>query len=201
VKRLCLLLALASCSRSKAHHYDLADISWAEYTGGLPMHGAGEIVVDLSVDPKGQVEDWSKVTGSIEVTCAGCVLGDDRAKLAMPSKLMGGGALEFGHLAIGTITGGMVLAGGNYQGTLTMSSADLEVEVEAHGHLARRLGDSTADGCIAFRPTQALEARSPQTFALLSVTGATQRADGFFTIALSGTVHDLRRFARDCSTR
>ncbi len=171
----------------------------AETLGGLPMTGLADLTIDLTI-PK--VEDAVKakqITGTIAASCpAGCGLGNGTSALAMP----GLGSVPFGRLDLGAIEIRAVIKGGR----LTMDQFDLASDdVELHARLGVDFADevdaSTIDGCVWWKPKEALLRREPKTHALLSTTGATADGEGFFSIKVGGTLGQIKRMAQDCRTR
>ena len=55
-----------------------------------------------------------------------------------------------------------------------------------------------SDGCIRYRPTDALRERDPKMHALLEITGAHRDDDGWFQIAIQGPLAGLKWLAKPC---
>jgi hypothetical protein len=70
--------------------------------------------------------------------------------------------------------------------------------VRVDGTLAKDVDELALDGCIRFRPTDALRERDPKMHALLEMTGAHLDDAGWFHIALQGRLADLEWLAKPC---
>lgn len=73
-----------------------------------------------------------------------------------------------------------------------MFDATLRIE------LADALADSTLDGCMWFKPDPRLVARDAKMHALISTTGATADADGYFQIKVTGRIGARKYVAQQC---
>jgi hypothetical protein len=168
----------------------------AETLGGLPMTGLADVAIDLTVPKSGGVTKYKEITGTIAASCpAGCSLGNGKAQLAMP----GLGAIDFGNVDLGAVDIRAVIKDGH----LTMNQFDvLSNDFEMHARLrldfAEALEASTVDGCLWFKPKDALMKREPKTYAALMTTGASTDSEGFFSIKLTGTVGGIKRLAQEC---
>jgi hypothetical protein len=192
-----VLAVLAAC-KSHAPQFQPVDREVvARWTGGLPISGDLRSKVDLSVDPAQPVEDWSKVTGRVELACEHCVIGDDRTKLSMGGLV---GDLELGHIDLGKIAANATFADGKVHIVGSVSSPESEVHVRVDGKLAKRAEDTQIDGCVRFRPLDPLRQRDPKAFDVMLITGAERRADGLFAIKLAGKLGEMVRLNRDCKT-
>src|SRR5689334_12894974 len=188
---------LVACSSSSSERvYSLEDLELEKFIG-LPVSGDGRLVVSKSlISPT----NWSNVRGHATFVCEGCALGDDHTTLkdfvwAPPE------GLQFGHLALGEIDGRADFGDGHVKARMSVRSEDLEIVVRVDGVLANRKEDVTLNGCIQFRPADALRERDPRMHALLSVTGAESDDAGWFYISLEGPVGELRRYAKRCEAR
>src|SRR5439155_7956935 len=64
----------------------LRDLPIAAQLGGIPMSGAADIAIDLTVPKAGARTDFRGAIGEIDVGCPkGCTIGDDVAKLKVPA--------------------------------------------------------------------------------------------------------------------
>lgn len=163
--------------------------------GGLPMSGLADVAIDLAVPVQGGARRYRESSGSIAVSCAaGCVLGDDRAKLTVR-----GQALEFGKVAIDKLDARVDIGDGRVELTRwDVASKDLALNARLRIDLADTFDASVIDGCVWFRPAADLARRDPKTAAVLATTGAIADADGFFQIRISGTVGARKYLSQAC---
>jgi type II secretion system protein N len=168
----------------------------AETLGGLPMTGLADLSIDLTVPKAGGVTKYKEISGSIAASCpAGCAVGNGKTQFAMP----GAGEVDFGRVDLGAVDIRAVIKAGH----LTMNqfdlvSGDFEMHAQLRLDFADALDNSTVDGCIWFKPKDALRVREPKTYTMLSLTGASVDAAGFYSIKLAGTVGGVKRLAQDC---
>jgi hypothetical protein len=168
----------------------------AETLGGLPMTGLADVAIELTVPKPGGVTKYKEITGTITASCpAGCSLGNGKAQLAAP----GLGNIDFGNVDLGAIEIRAVIKDGH----LTMNqfdivSGDFEMHARLRLDFAEALEASTVDGCIWFKPKDALMKREPKTYAVLATTGASADSEGFFSIKVAGTVGGIKRLAEEC---
>lgn len=168
----------------------------AETLGGLPMTGLADVTIDLTVPKAKGVTKYKEINGTIAASCpSGCSLGNGKAQLVMP----GLGNLDFGNVDLGAIDIRAVIKDGH----LTMNqfdvvSGDFEMHARLRLDFAEALDASTVDGCIWFKPKDALMKREPKTYAVLSTTGASVDSAGFFSIKVTGTVGGIKRLAQEC---
>lgn len=191
------VLATACSQPSNTRTYELDDLPVTEWTAGLPVNGDGRLVTKL-LPP--EPIDWSRVTGSAVFTCDGCTLGDDETPLRISSWITDApDGIYFSHLTFDTVRARADFAEGRVRFTSQWHSSEVVLDAEVHGELAPRAADTRLDGCVVFRPLDALLRRDPRMHALLSMTGASTDEHGDFTIKLEGTLGDMRRFAKPCS--
>ena len=144
---------------------------------GLPVSGTADIDIALEV-PNGSA---AQIVGHARVACTKCRIGDDS------------------HLDFDRIDVALDVANGRAEITRwKVESPDLELELSGHVELASALGSSQVTGCVRFRPSEALRTGNPKTFALFSVTGAPLGDDGFYSIALEGTIDAMKRLGKVC---
>ncbi len=189
-----LLLAIAACGH-RATTYDLDDLPVTAWTAGLPVRGDGQLLVTLvPLHPS----DWSHVTGTVDFACDGCTLGDDRAKLDIPSWDGDDRGVPFGHLTFDTVRAHAAFAGGHVHLTSHWRSSEFVLDADVSGTLAPAADDIEISGCVAFRVLEPLRRRDPKLHALLSITGAPIDERGTYHIKLAGTLGKLKRLGRDC---
>ena len=168
----------------------------AETLGGLPMTGLADVTIDLTVPKADGVTKYKEINGSIAASCpAGCSLGNGKGQVALP----GLGNVDFGNVDLGAIDIRAVIKNGH----LTMNqfdivSGDFEMHARLRLDFAESLEASTVDGCLWFKPKDALMKREPKTYAVLSTTGANVDSEGFYSIKVGGSVGGIKRLAQDC---
>jgi hypothetical protein len=194
--RIIWLVVLAACSSRSERSYGLDDLPVTAWTAGLPVTGDGKLVVALS---PAEPTDWSVVTGHVTFTCDGCTLGDDRAQLQI--EFWDSKGVDFGHLTFDTVRARADFAGGRVRVTAEWRSPELELDAVVHGELAPAAADTRLDGCVRFRPTDALRQRDVKLHALVSITGAPADDAGRFFITLDGTLGEMRRLGKICELR
>ncbi len=168
----------------------------AEVMSGLPMSGLANITVDVTVPKVDGKARYRQATGSFAFACpTGCTLGNDRAKLVLRDL----GEIDVGHVTFDRIDARAELADGHVKLTRwELVSKDLVFNASLRIELADVLADSTLDGCMWFKPAPGLLERDPKTHALISTTGATADADGFFQIKIGGRIGARKYLAQQC---
>jgi type II secretion system protein N len=160
----------------------------------LPVSGAIDVAVDVVVPGR----DLRSANGNIEVGCRRCQVGDDVTRLKMKMGYLGD-SVEFGHITVDRLVARIELANGAAElATWRFVSPDLELELSLRTELAQDWASSPIHGCLRYKVRPELEERSPKMAALLAITGAMLGEDGFFHIALEGTLGDIKKLARNC---
>jgi hypothetical protein len=115
------------------------------------------------------------------------------------ARAFAGDGIDFGHLAFGKIDLEVVFAQGHADITrFVVESEDLSLALTVHLELATAFEQAKIDGCVRFKPSEALATRAPKTAALLATTGAPLAPDGMYTIKLEGTLADMKRLGTVC---
>ncbi|MBA2538230.1 MAG: type II secretion system protein GspN [Deltaproteobacteria bacterium] len=196
--------AQASHIRYGGKQVSLADIPIISEKIGLPVTGTGDVSIDLTIPKVGRTPDYTKATGTISIACTKCQIGDDTARLKMPTKskranAFAGEGVWFGHVTIDSLELTMIAANGRLELTSwKFVSPDIDIQLALTVELRKSLQDSDLDGCVRFKVSDALEKRDPKTHAALWLTGAHLGADRFFNIAVQGAVKNPRRISREC---
>ena len=133
--------------------------------------------------------DYSKTAGLIEVHIEQGVLGDGKAKLAVPGDPFLSQGLTFPKLALGNVTGRVVFD----RGRATLSdvrsqSADAEIALEGYVELRDPLPLSELRLYLRFRPSPALIKREPTMEILSNAMAAGKRSDGSLGFSVTGTM-------------
>jgi type II secretion system protein N len=143
--------------------------------------------------------DYSKTNGLLEIRIEQGVLGDGKAKLAVPGDPFLSQGLTFPKLSLGNVTARVVFD----RGRATLSdvrsqSGDAEISLEGYIELRDPPPLSELHLYLRFRPSPALLKREPTMEILSNAMAAGKRADGSLGFALTGTVANPRsRPAKD----
>ena len=143
--------------------------------------------------------DYSKTNGLIELRVEQGVLGDGKAKLAVPGDPFLSQGLTFPKLSLGNVTARVVFE----RGRATLSdvrsqSGDAEISLEGYVELRDPPPLSELHLYLRFRPSPALLKREPTMEILTNAMAAGKRSDGSLGFALTGTVSNPRsRPAKD----
>lgn len=186
--------------RAAGTKVDASTLPLAAFLGGLPLTGLVDLDVSIDVGSGAADLAW----GHVNVACNGCKLGDDVAKLVpgggnARAAAFAGNGLDFGHLAVDHFA--MQAKLDNGVGRITAwdwQSPELDLKVSGTVELAHDPKQSVVHGCIRFKPTDKLRKEQPKTYAVIQLTGAPVADDGYFTIALEGTVGEMKRLGRSC---
>lgn len=192
--------ACGNAARDRSQRrYDISSLPVHEWTRGLPVRGDGTITIAITpTDPT----DWRTATGVIDVGCDGCTLGDDRTRVLIPELTdEGSEGVEFGHITFTTVRAHVELRQGHMLATARLRSPDVELDLEVRGTMQPTVLETALDGCVHFRPTDALRQRDYRTHSVLSLTGANLNASGWYTIEINGTLGAMRRYAKPCTLR
>jgi hypothetical protein len=199
--------AQASRVRYGGKQVSLAEVPILADRIGLPISGTADVSIDLTIPKVGNTPDYTKTTGTISIVCTKCRIGDDKAKLKMPTRNARASAfasegISFGQLGIDGLEMNLTAAHGRLELThWKFASPDVDLDLSLTVELSKSLQDSGVDGCVRFKPADSLEKRSPKTHAMLSLTGATLGSDAYFSIMVQGAVKNPRALARECSTK
>ena len=133
--------------------------------------------------------DYNKATGLIEIRVENGVLGDGKAKLAVPGDPFLSQGLTFPKLSLGNVTGRVVFD----RGRATLSdvrsqSSDAEISLEGYVELRDPIQLSELRLYLRFRPSPALIKREPTMEILTNAMAVGKRSDGSLGFSLTGTV-------------
>ena len=168
---------------------DLGQIPGLEGLVKLPMTGVLKAGGDLEL-PKSH---FAEGKGEFKVECKGCSIGDGKAKLVIPGDAFLQQGVTVPKIQLGDPKGSLVIEKGtakmtNFEG----HSPDMDIKIEGDIALRDPWPFSTANLCLAFRPTQALIKREA-VFELLgrSLDANAKRADGYYTVRISGRLDSM----------
>lgn len=192
---------------------------------GLPIVGKLNFAIDLdlptSKNKMGRSStDWTKVDGSLDLSCANCTLGDGHTKLKpllknKSQQVMVGDGIDFGEVHIASLSAHAVFTAavgdpdahssgykpGKFDITkFDVKSPDGEVHIDYTMTMATTIDESIVAGCLRFKGDESLlkKEEGKKTYAAISTTGAELRSDGLFHIKLTDRFKDMKRLNMDC---
>lgn len=192
---------------------------------GLPMTGKLNFAVALDLpNSKNKMgresTDWTKVDGSLDLSCTNCTLGDGHTKLKpllknKSQQVMVGDGIDFGEVHIASLSAHAVFTAavgdpdahssgykpGKFDITkFELKSPDGEVHIDYTMTMATTIDESIVAGCLRFKGDESLLKREEgkKTYAAISTTGAELRSDGLFHIKLTDRFKDMKRLNMDC---
>lgn len=168
---------------------DLAELPWIKAAINLPV--IGQLRIDLDIkSPKKRI---SEAKGRLAFACAGCVLGDGKAKLIVKGSPLLAEGLGLPRIRLGDFNGKIVFdkGVGRISG-IQIKSQDLEFFLEGEITLADPLAQSRVDLYIRFKPSESLLKSSEKLRTIIELTAQMgKRPDGFIGFRLSGTLRRL----------
>ena len=174
------------------HRLELAELPVARFTGGLPARGTIELGANVNVPLGGSGVDLRHARGRFAVRCLGaCQLGDDRTPLRPPGRVadLAPDGVPFTHLDLTGLEAHVAIADGHLRlHDWKLASADLELDVALDVTLAASVERSRLDGCVTYRPTEALRARDGTLAAMLDLMTAGTDDAGHHHLVVGGTV-------------
>ena len=192
---------------------------------GLPMTGKLNFAVNLDLPTaKNKIgrssTDWTKVDGSLDLSCTNCTLGDGHTKLKpllknKSQQVMVGDGIDFGEVHIASLSAHAVFtpavgdpdahSSGYKPGKFDITkfevkSPDGEVHIDYTMTMATTIDESIVAGCLRFKGDESLLKREEgkKTYAAISTTGAELRSDGLFHIKLTDRFKDMKRLNLAC---
>lgn len=173
---------------------------------GLPLTGLVDVTIDIGVPRVVGKRDHRLAAGFADIRCTGCKLGDDVAKLkpkarSTRSSVFAEMGLSFGHLTFDAALKVSIKDGRAELVAWRFTSPDLQLELALTVALHARYAEGQLDGCIRFRPTEALRKRDARTADLLVLVGAPLGADGFYSLTVKGTIGSPKPIATECTTK
>jgi type II secretion system protein N len=152
---------------------------------GLPLEAKLDGKLDIEM-PKQMLADGS---GRIDLVADDIVLGDGKAKLAVPSDPFLAAGLTFPKVRLGKLEGHITIEHGRLRfDDVRMHSADADVTLEGYVELHDPLSTSMLHGYLRFRPSEALAKREPTVELLTNAVSRAKRADGFLGFSLTGSM-------------
>jgi type II secretion system protein N len=170
----------------EAHTLGLAQVPGVARGIGLPVEGTLDVTGEVKL-PKGLA---AQAVGLFELLCEGCVVGDGKAKLVVPSNPLLAAGLTIPRLKLGRIQGSVVIDKGRATfKDLHGRSSDVELALEGYIELRDPLPFSVLHLYLRFKLAPALVQREP-TLELVSTAlgGQGRRPDGFLGLAITGTL-------------
>jgi type II secretion system protein N len=168
---------------------DLGQIPGLEGLVKLPMSGIMKAAGSIEM-PKGHL---AEAKGDLKIDCKTCTIGDGKAKLVIPGDAFLQQGVTVPKIGLGSPEGKLVIEKGTAKITgFEGHSPDMDIKIEGDIALRDPWQFSTANLCLAFRPTQALIKREA-VFELLgrSLDQTAKRADGYYTVRVSGRLDSM----------
>jgi len=148
----------SSAVKIEIEELPLYDVPKARQALNAPLHGLFGLEVDLEMPGN----KFAKASGTIDLTCAGCTIGDGETKLYIPgSKGLKDGTV-IPQIDLGTFVGKMIVDKGvaKTEGLMETKSDDVEVSVEGEIDFNDPFPTSRFDMTVKVNLTQALQQRS-----------------------------------------
>lgn len=148
----------SSAVKIEIEELPLYDVPKARQALNAPLHGLFGLKVDLEMPGN----KFAKASGTIDLTCAGCSIGDGETKLYIPgSKGLKDGTV-IPQIDLGTFVGKMIVEKGvaKTEGLMETKSDDVEVSVEGEIDFNDPFPKSRFDMIVKVNLTQALQQRS-----------------------------------------
>lgn len=165
---------------------------------GLPLGGLGDGRIRLAL-PK---NDWSKASGRVDLSCTvGCTVGDGVARVYPKAKreadaLMVKDGFPVDTINISRFVLGIAIAKGEAKrDKFEFESPDGDIAIDFNIKLAKKINDSTINGCIKYKCSGDYLAKSP---AACELGSPAVDADGFRNIKLTGKLDKMRRLGSVC---
>jgi type II secretion system protein N len=173
----------------KSEDLAMAELPGVKETINLPLAGT----LGLSLDLEMPTNKLATSVGSMRWACAGCAIGDGKAKLKVAGNPMLSEGLSLPRLKLGDFTGRITFDKGvGKLQAVQARSPDGELYVEGEVRLADPLPFSQIDLYVRFRLSDALLKSSEKLKLILQlVEGMGKRADGFYGLRLQGTLARL----------
>jgi type II secretion system protein N len=166
------------------------DLAMAQLPGvreaiNLPLAGKLGLTMDLALP----TNRTGETNGTISWTCAGCEIGDGKAKLKVAGNPMLAEGLSLPRIRLGNLTGRVVFdkGVGRLQG-VQARSPDGELSLEGEIRLADPINYSQLDLYLRFKFSDALLKSAEKLQLLLQlIESMGKRPDGFYGVRLTGT--------------
>ena len=156
----------------------------------LPLLGTLDAKGELkgNLDQRTMAPQVQSLLGELNLTVAGCVLGNGKAQLKIPGDPFLSQGLTFPRVELGKVTGRIRVEKGRvtFEG-MRAKSADAEAALDGYIELREPLQFSELHLYLRLRPSAALAGREPKIQMLESALMMGKRADGFLGLSLQGT--------------
>jgi type II secretion system protein N len=174
--------------RVKARELAMAELPGVKDAINLPLAGKLDLNLNLTVTPN-RVTDTN---GSLGWTCAGCAIGDGKAKLRIAGNPMLAEGLSLPQVRLGDFTGKVVIEKGMARlQTVQARSLDGEIYIEGEIRLVDPFPQSLADLYVRFKATDAFIKKSDKLQLLMQLADAGKRSDGYYGVRLTGALSRL----------
>jgi type II secretion system protein N len=175
--------------RVTAKELDLGDVPWVKNAINLPLTGKFSLNLELDL-PKQRL---AEAKGSMAWSCAGCALGDGKAKLTIASNPMLAEGLGLPKIRLGDFVGAIVFdKGTGHLQNVQFKSPDLEATIEGEIHLAQPMAATRVDIYIRFKLSDTLLRNSEKLRTIMDLTSQMgKRPDGFLGLHASGSLQSM----------
>ncbi len=171
-------------------HVVSEDIALAELPGvkeaiNLPLAGKINLEIDM-VTPGNKL---GEANGKIVWTCAGCAVGDGKAKLKVASNPLLAEGLSLPRLRLGDFSGNILFEKGlgKLQG-VQARSPDGDLLIEGEIRLAEPLAYAGVDLYVRFKLSEALLKSADKLQLLMQIAESMgKRPDGYYGLRMTGT--------------
>ena len=176
--------------KQASHHIEAHDIT---FTGapsirqavGIPVEGVARLVLDVTAPQK----QLAQASGSLELDIEDIVIGDGKAKLAIPGDPFLSAGITFPKLNLGKLSGRVAIEKGRARfESVRVSSPDADATLDGYIDLRDPIGRSEIHAYLKFRPSDALVKREPTIELLNNAMTAGKRLDGYLGFQLTGTL-------------
>ena len=168
---------------------NLSQVPYLSDTLGLPLKGSFSNKIDLTV-PENR---WSKASGTLEIECEECTIGDGKALLKVPGNPLLAIGITLPKLRLGRFGGQIKVTKGvaTFE-NFSAHSPDIEAALEGTFNLRDPVSYSEANAYLRFKVSAELKKRDPRFELLENGLQTAKRADGFFGVQILGLLKGLR---------
>jgi type II secretion system protein N len=174
--------------RVKARELAMAELPGVKEAINLPLAGKLDLNLGLTLTPNRVAE----TSGSLGWSCAGCAIGDGKAKLRVAGNPLLAEGLSLPQVRLGDFTGKVLIEKGVARlQTVQARSLDGEVYIEGEIRLVDPFPQSLADLYVRFKPSDTFIKKSDKLQLLVQLADAGKRPDGYYGVRLSGALSRL----------
>lgn len=174
--------------RVKGRELAMSELPGVKEAINLPLAGKLDLDVDVSTVPNRMAETH----GTLGWTCAGCAIGDGKAKLKVAGNPMLSEGLSVPQIQLGDFSGKLAIEKGiaHLRG-VQAKSLDGEVSIEGEIRLIDPLPSSVVDLYVRFKPSDRLLKKSDKLALIMQLAEAGKQPDGYYGVRLTGSLGRL----------